>query len=79
MTVTVKLFATLGKYLPEGSRGRQTSLEVAEGETVGDALAKLGVPKETAHLILVNGQHEKWGTALSDADILTVFPPVAGG
>ena len=79
MTITVKLFASLGKYLPPGSQGRTATLTVADGATVGSVLAALGVPQAAAHLIMVNGAHRTWDTPLADGDTLTVFPPVAGG
>lgn len=77
--VTIKLFATLQKFLPPGARGRQAQVEVAAGATVGDVLAGLGVPRSSAHLIMVNGEHRAWEAPLADGDSVTVFPPVTGG
>ncbi|MBI3909419.1 MAG: MoaD/ThiS family protein [Armatimonadetes bacterium] len=79
MTVTIKLFATLGKYLPPGSTGRAATVEASEGATVGDVLARFGVPRQAAHLIMINGMNQSWNAPLKDGDTLTVFPPVAGG
>jgi molybdopterin converting factor small subunit len=39
----------------------------------------LGVPRDEAHLIVVNGVNQSWDTPLSEGDTLSVFPPVAGG
>lgn len=79
MKVTVKLFASLGKYLPEGTKGRQAELTLAEGATVGDALTSLGVPREAAPVIMVNGASHSWETPLVGDETITVFPPVTGG
>jgi molybdopterin converting factor small subunit len=79
MTVTVKLFATLGKYLPPGSR-RQAEVRLDDATaTAGDALAHLGVPREEAHLIAVNGASQSWDALINDGDTVAAFPPVAGG
>jgi molybdopterin converting factor small subunit len=75
--VNVKLFAMLQKYLPAGKR--QAKVEVAEGATVAEALARLGVPAGSVHLIRVNGEQAEPGTVLHDGDSVSVFPPVAGG
>ena len=39
MRVTVKLYATLGDYLPAGSKNNRLEIEVAEGDTVNAVLA----------------------------------------
>ena len=77
--VTVKLFATLQKFLPPGTTGRQAVVEFDEGATAGDVLQRLQVPRASAHLIMVNGEHASWEHPVADGDALTVFPPVAGG
>jgi molybdopterin converting factor small subunit len=79
MTITVRLFATLGKYLPAGSR-RQTEVTLdAASATAGGVLSQLGVPREEAHLIAVNGTSQSWDSPVRDGDTVSAFPPVAGG
>jgi len=79
VTVTVKLFASLQQFLPAGSTSRQVKLDVTEGSNVGHVLTGLGVPKQNAHLIMINGQQAGWDDVLNEGDTLSVFPPVAGG
>jgi sulfur-carrier protein len=79
MEIQLKLFATLRKYLPEGATNKTVSLSLAEGETVAGALNCLGVPLAEAHLILVNGESQSVDHALGAGDVVSVFPPVAGG
>jgi len=79
MTVTVRLFATLGKYLPPGSRRQAEGTLAAASVTAGDALSQLGVPREEAHLIAVNGTSQSWDAPINDGDTVSAFPPVAGG
>ena len=46
---------------------------------VQDILGKLKIPEEMPKIILVNGVHGKRDQVLKEGDILSVFPPVAGG
>lgn len=79
MKVKVKLFASLAKYLPPDSKNRTTELNVQRGTTAGALLDQLSVPQPLTHLIMVNGQAEKRDRVLQENDLLSVFPPVAGG
>jgi len=83
MKVTVKLYALLGGYLPDGATDNQAVLELAEGATPRDVMAKLNVPPESCHLILINGHFvppsERESRRLDDGDVLAMWPPVAGG
>lgn len=83
MKVKVKLFALLGKYLPEGSSNTEAELEVAEGATPADVAARLNLPEKDCHLVLVNGIYLEPGRrrdhALAEGDELAIWPPVAGG
>lgn len=83
MRLTVKLYATLGDYLPAGSRNNRAEVEVAAGCTVAEALAPFALPARLTHLVLVNGvfvpEAVRAATALSEGDTLAVWPPIAGG
>ena len=76
MQITLKLFATLGDYLPKGSRNNQVALEIDPRETV-QQVARL------THLVLINGVFvppaERASRRLSPGDQLAVWPPIAGG
>ena len=83
MRVTLKLYASLGAFLPPGAQRNMIELEAPEGMTVGQILEAHQVPRENCHLILVNGNFTPPATVdakpLNDGDILAVWPPVAGG
>ena len=84
MRVTLKLYATLTDYLPaHARRDNQVTLEVGEGATVTAVLEPCGLPPKLVHLVLVNGVFvppgDRAGRALSDGDVLAVWPPIAGG
>ena len=79
MRVEVRLFATLARYLPEDNEAGATRLEVAEGSTVGDVARSLGIPAELSHIVLVNDRDVPDHQALAAGDVVTLFPPLAGG
>ena len=79
MEIEVRLFAALSKYLPEGSAGRSARLTISKGATVSQAMEQLGVPMDLAKLIFVDSVHSKPDTVLQDGNILSIFPPIAGG
>jgi molybdopterin synthase sulfur carrier subunit len=80
MKIELKLYASLGRYMPQALlEKKQGYLEVGEGTTIKALLENLKVPLETVKLIFVNGVHSKDDEVLKDGDRLGVFPPVAGG
>ncbi len=83
MKITLKLYAGLRQYLPENAKEHSTNLDISSTETAFSILDKYNVPKESAHLVLLNGVYldtdERGTTNFSDGDTLAVWPPVAGG
>ena len=79
MTIMVQLLATFSRYLPEGSRERKCTLEVPEGTTVAEVITRLGLPADHPKIILRNGMNVSEGTPLAEGDLVSVFPPLAGG
>ena len=88
MEITLKLFATLGEYLPHELDGRkrrynQLPVDVAEASTVEAVIDRFQVPRTKAHLVLVNGvfipPQARALHRLNPGDELAVWPPIAGG
>ncbi|MGA9393912.1 MAG: MoaD/ThiS family protein [Azonexus sp.] len=83
MKVTVKLYATLGDYLPTGSKNNRAVVEVPEAAVVSAVLAPFSLPERLTHLVLVNGvfvpPEARATTPLKEDDMLAVWPPIAGG
>lgn len=83
MKVEIKLFASLRSKMGNGTG--KGELELEEGTSLWDVIAKLEIPHELAHMTLVNGQHcpaeQEWREQkkLQDGDVVSVFPPLAGG
>ncbi len=78
VTISVKLFAALKKYTPQGS-GDGISLCLPVGATVQDAVDMLNLPREQAGMLVVGDSYVEVGTVLEDGLELSIFPPLAGG
>lgn len=84
MQITFKLFATLTDYLPQDARtSNQLTMQVNEGTTVQCVVDQFNMPAKLVHLVLVNGVYiapdQRATHALNEADVLAVWPPIAGG
>ncbi|HXX36115.1 MAG TPA: MoaD/ThiS family protein [Thermodesulfobacteriota bacterium] len=79
MEIEVKLFATLRDYLPKGSSRFSCKMEIEGSTRVRDILSRLKIPEQIPKIILINGVHGKKEQTLKEGDVLSVFPPVAGG
>ena len=84
MNITIKLYATLGDYLPvEARRINRLDLQVGEETTVTDVIAPLKMPEKLVHLVLVNGHYlpplARATRKLAEGDVLAIWPPIAGG
>jgi molybdopterin converting factor small subunit len=76
ITVTVKFFANLRKFGPAKNEERYP-----KGSMVKNILDRYEVPEdERKTVILINTQpHQKKNTILQDGDVVSIFPPIAGG
>lgn len=79
MEIEVKLFATLRDYLPKGSGRFSCKMKVDGATRVQVILSRLKIPEEMPKIILINGVHGKKEQILKEGDVLSIFPPVAGG
>jgi len=84
MKIQFKLFATLQHLLPAGAVKNIVEIEVAEDVTLNEIIDRYKVPRELAHLVLVNGvfhceADRDQRNLLKENDVLAIWPPVAGG
>ena len=84
MRITFKLFATLQDYLPEQAKKTNAlALELPEGATVADVVARFALPEKLVHLVVIDGHFvppdQRSHRVLNDGETLAVWPPVAGG
>jgi molybdopterin converting factor small subunit len=66
----------LTECLPDKGR-----MALADGETVGVVLQRLGVPQEkrAALVLFINGRMARLDTRLAEGDTLVFFSSIAGG
>ena len=79
MKVRVELFATLADFLPPASSDGRGGIDVPEDSTVNDVVHALGIPDRFPWIALVNGQEAEVSRRVAAGDVVTLFPPLAGG
>ena len=84
VAITLKLYATLQHLLPAGTKRNAAEVQIPAGASLNDVIDAWKVPRELAHLVLVNGvfvcdaDRDAPGS-LEPGDTLAIWPPVAGG
>ena len=83
MQIKLKLFASLGKFLPAGAERNVVTLDIEENTPIWSLLDRYNVPRASCHLVLVNGvfrpPEDRGTVTLKEGDELAVWPPIAGG
>jgi hypothetical protein len=83
MRITLKLFASLGQFLPAGARANAVQVEVPDDASAHEVLRQFGVPIDQVHLVLLNGVYldadARDRSLIKSDDALAAWPPVAGG
>jgi sulfur-carrier protein len=84
MKISLKLFASLGDYLPADKRqGNIVELDVSPQASITQIIEPYGLPPKLVHLVLVNGKYvepdRRHAHTLQDGDVLAIWPPIAGG
>jgi sulfur carrier protein ThiS len=86
--ITLKLFATLGDYLPRElgghvAVGHELPVDVDDATAVEDVIERFKLPRHQVHLVLVNGRYVppalRPSHLLRPGDALAIWPPIAGG
>jgi molybdopterin converting factor small subunit len=80
--VKVRLFGEFRDHLPEGSTGGSAIIELPDGATAFTLVERLGLPYEAEEGVLavaVNDEVTDLRAPLADGDIVSMFPPLAGG
>lgn len=76
--IEVRLFAYLSRYLPPHADGKRARLTTTAPD-VGSIAVELGIPSSVLGVVLLNGRHADAGARLHDGDVVSFFPPIAGG
>ena len=82
MRITLKLAMQVRCLPPEASE-HSVALEVDENTTANQVIERFHIPREAAHLVLLNGVYlppeARERPAFKAGDTLVLWPPVAGG
>jgi hypothetical protein len=76
ITIEIKLFASLKKYLPADSACRYP---VEPGTPLSVLFDQLCIPKDEVKLIFIDGVKEDANFLLHGGERVGVFPPIGGG
>ncbi|MEM7564115.1 MAG: MoaD/ThiS family protein [Pseudomonadota bacterium] len=83
MNISIELYASLMKYLPPGKSRFRRELKVDNGLILNRLIEQFHITPEEAHLVLVNGHFvcdgDREERALVEGDVVSIWPPVAGG
>ena len=83
MKMYIELYASLMKYLPPGKLRFRREIKVEQGLQLGRLIKQYHISREEAHLVLVNGLfvnlEDRDAKILTEGDIVSIWPPVAGG
>ncbi len=82
MEVTVKLFGILRRHRPDGIEGaphHPFTTKLPPAATVDDLRSLLGLRNGSLSAVGVNGASADSETSLHEGDVVSFFPPAAGG
>jgi len=82
MKMYLELYASLMPLLPPGNSRFRREIKVADDAVVQDVIDAYNIPMEQAHIVLVNGKfvcENRDKHVLIKEDVLSIWPPVAGG
>ena len=74
--VNLRVFATLRRYT---NGAESVDVEIEDGATIADALARAGIPASEAKIIFVDGRKGSLESRVSDGNSVGVFPAIGGG
>jgi molybdopterin converting factor small subunit len=79
MEIEVRLFATFRDYLPQDSASFSFKKSLDKEMAVSTIAEETGLPSDVPKIFIVNGNVVTGEHVLHDGDVVSIFPPVAGG
>ena len=83
MKMYLELYASLMELLPPGSERFRREIDVDDGTSLQQVIDRFRIPAEQAHIVLVNGHYvqeeDRASRVLAEGDVVSIWPPVAGG
>ena len=78
INVEVRLFAYLRRHLPPHAQGGHARLKTTAPD-VRTIAAELGISSSVLGVVMLNGRQADADAPLHDGDVVSFFPPIAGG
>ena len=79
MKAEIRLFANFRDFLPPGSGSSSFTTSFEGQKTVKEIIEELRLPDDIPRIVVVNGLHTEADHVLQDGDVVSLFPPLAGG
>ena len=79
MEIEVRLFATFRDYLPQETESFSFRKSLESEKPVSRIAEEVNLPSDIPKIFIVNGNVVTGEYVLHDGDVLSIFPPVAGG
>jgi sulfur carrier protein ThiS len=83
MNVNIEFYASLMKYLPPGKSRFRREIKVDDGLILSRLIEQFHISAAEAHIVLVNGHYVdseyRESRELVEGDVVSIWPPVAGG
>jgi sulfur carrier protein ThiS len=83
MKMYIEFYASLMKYLPPGNSRFRREVKVDESLILNRLIERYHILPEEAHIVLVNGLfvcgEDRDIRELQEGDVVSIWPPVAGG
>lgn len=79
MKLTLRVYATLCRYVPGAVAGVPLAIELGDGATVADLIECMKIPDREVKAVFVNGRTQPPDRVLLPGDEVGIFPPIGGG
>jgi sulfur carrier protein ThiS len=79
MKVRVKLYGTLGKYMPGYEISNGIEVEIPDGGKVKDILSVLHMPESQGVVVVIGGSIMTPDYTLHDGTLVSLLQPLSGG
>ena len=83
MKVFIEFYASLMKYLPPGNSRFRREIKIEDDLKLAQLIKNYSISDAEAHIVLVNGHFvnldERATRGLVEGDVISIWPPVAGG
>ena len=74
INITIRFYEELNDFLEPCIRKQDLSIDTKEGNSVGNLIESMGIPRSSVNLVLVNGHSAGFDRILQENDRVSVYP-----